>query len=141
MYNFTSKWYSSQKTACRSDMRFLRYKALKSVMGPGRAGPDREYSDFALNPRPDTVFRHLRPDRGGGGVVRPPLGVSKRSVVELCGKVQRIALAEYSRLVVLFLAVGHYLTQLWQVRSQFFGNYNIFQVHESVSPKLLIVAA
>ena len=34
-------------------MRFLRYKALKSVMGsgrvgPGRAGPGREYSDFSL---------------------------------------------------------------------------------------------
>ena len=31
-----------------------------------------------------------------------PLGVSKRSVVELRGKDQQIALAEYSRLVVLF---------------------------------------
>ena len=31
--------YSSKKTACRSDMRFLRYKTLKSVgrVGPGRA--------------------------------------------------------------------------------------------------------
>ena len=29
-------------------MRFLRYKALKSVMGPGRAGSGREYSDFSL---------------------------------------------------------------------------------------------
>ena len=29
-------------------MRFLRYKALKSVMGSGRAGPGREYSDFSL---------------------------------------------------------------------------------------------
>ena len=25
-----------------------------------------------INPRPDTVFRHLRSDRGGGGLVRPP---------------------------------------------------------------------
>ena len=29
-------------------MQFLRYKALKSVMGPGRAGSGREYSDFPL---------------------------------------------------------------------------------------------
>ena len=29
-------------------MRFLRYKALKSVMGPGRVGSGREYSDFSL---------------------------------------------------------------------------------------------
>ena len=47
-YNFYIKWHSSKKTACRSDMRFLRYKALKSVMGSGRAGPGREYSDFSL---------------------------------------------------------------------------------------------
>ena len=49
----TSKWYSSEKTAFRSDMRFLRYKTLKSVKGPGRAGPGRagpgrEYSNFSL---------------------------------------------------------------------------------------------
>ena len=62
-----------------------------------------------FNPRPDTVFRHLRSDRGGG-VGATPLGVSKRSVVELSGKDQQIALAEYSRLVVLFLVPGQYLT-------------------------------
>ena len=32
----------------------------------------RIYQPLLLNPRPDTVFRHLRSDRGGGGV-RPPL--------------------------------------------------------------------
>ena len=53
-----------------------------------------------LNPRPDTVFRHLRSDKGGCDP--PPLGVSKRSVVELSEKGQQIALAEYSRLLVLF---------------------------------------
>ena len=74
-----------------------------------------------LNPRPDTMFRHLRSDR-----VRPPLGVSKRSVVELSGKDQQIALAEYSRLVVLFMVLGQYLTKLWQVKSQIFGNFMIF---------------
>ena len=46
-------------------------------------------------------FATLRRCRGGG-LVRPPPGVSKRSVVELRGKYQQIALAEYSRLVVLF---------------------------------------
>ena len=50
--------------------------------------------------------------RTGGGATPPPLGVSKRSVVELSGKDQQIALAEYSRLVVLFLVLGQYLTQL-----------------------------
>ena len=56
----------------------------------------------------------------------PPLGVSKRSVVELSGKDQQIALGEYPRLVVLFLVLGEYLTQLWQVKGQIFGNYMIF---------------
>ena len=59
---------------------------------------------------------------GVGEVGATPLGVSKRSVVELRGKDQQIALAEYSRLVVLFLVLGQYLTQLWQVKGQIFGN-------------------
>ena len=41
----------------------------------------------------------------GGGNGATPLGVSKRSVVKLSGKDQQIALAEYSRLVVLFLVL------------------------------------
>ena len=81
-----------------------------------------------LNPCPDTVFRHLRSDRGGGVVGATPLGVSKGSVVELSGKDQQIALAEYSRLVVLFLVIGQYLTQLWQVKGQIFVNSMIFQL-------------
>ena len=64
--------------------------------------------------------------QGGGGAT--PLGVSKRSVVELRGKDQQIALAEYSRVVVLFLVLGQYLTQLWQVKGQIFGNSAIFLV-------------
>ena len=71
----------------------------------------------------------------------PPLGVSKRSVVELRGKDHQIALAEYSRLVVLFLVLGQYLTQLWQVKGQIFANSMIFQLHESMASKLSIVAA
>ena len=78
---------------------------------------------------------------GGGGWCDPPLGVSKRSVVELSGKDQQIALAEYSRLVVLFLVLGQYLTQLWQVKGQIFGNSMIFQLNESISAKLSTVAA
>ena len=72
------------------------------------------------------VSPHLRSDRGVGAT---PLGVSKRSVVELSGKDQQIALAEYSRLVVLFLVLGQYLTQLWQVKGQIFGNSMIFQLY------------
>ena len=68
------------------------------------------------------MFCHLRQCSVGGGV-RPP-GVSKRTVVELRGKNQQITLAEYSRFVfvVLFLVLGQYLTQLWQVKGQIFGN-------------------
>ena len=84
------------------------------------------------------MFRHLRPDRGGGGAT--PLVVSKRSVVELRGKNRQIALAEYSRLVVLFLALDQYLTQLWKVEGQIFGNSMTFQL-ESISAKLSIVVA
>ena len=56
----------------------------------------------------------------------PPLGVSKRSIVELRGTDQQISLAEYSRLVVLFLVLGQYLTQLRQVKGQIFGNSVMF---------------
>ena len=96
-------------------------------------------SKVFINPRPDTVFHHLRSDRSWCDP--PPLGVSKRSVVELSGKDQQIALAEYSRLVVLFLVIGQYLTQLWQVKGQIFGNSLIFQLYESISAKISIVAA
>ena len=84
----------------------------------------------------DTLFRHLRSD---SVLVRPPLGVSKRSVVELCGKDQQIALAEYSRLVVSVLVLDQYLVQLWQVR--IFRNYMFFQLFEFISATLSIVAA
>ena len=78
---------------------------------------------------------------GGGGAT--PLGVSKRSVVELSGKDQQIALAEYSRLVVLFLVLVLvlFLTQLWQAKGQIFGNSMIFHLYQSISAKLSIVAA
>ena len=88
------------------------------------------------------MFRRLRSDRGGGLVrLATPLGVSKRGVVELSGKDQQIAPAEYLRLVVLFLVLGQYLTHLWQVKGQIFGNSIIFQLYESISAKLSIIAA
>ena len=45
---------------------------------------------------------------GGGGATITHLGISKRIVVELRGKDEQIAIAEYSRLVVLFLGIGQY---------------------------------
>ena len=91
-----------------------------------------------LNPRPDALppGYGVSPPSPGRGGVRPLLGVSKRSVVELRGKDQQIALAEYSRLVVLFLVICQYLTKFWQVKAQIFGNSMIFQLHESMSAKL-----
>ena len=62
--------------------------------------------------------------------MRPPPPL-KRSVVELSGKDQQIALAEYSRLVVLFLVLGdpgH--------KGQIFGKSMIFQLYESISATL-----
>ena len=53
-----------------------------------------------------------------GGLVRLPPGVWKRSVVELSGKDQRIALSKISRLV---LVLGQHLTYLWPVKGQIFG--------------------
>ena len=117
------------------------YQGTTGLSGPVEA-VDAELHSAHLNPRPDTVFRHLRSDRGGGGWCDPPPhGVSKRSVVELSRKNQQIALAEYSRLVVLFLILGQYLTQLWQVKGQIFANSMTFQLYKPISAKLSIVAA
>ena len=96
------------------------------------------FTSDKLNPRPDTVFHHLRSDRGDWC---DPLGVSTRSVVELRGKDHQIVIDEYPRFVVLFLDLGQYLTQLWQVKGQIFGNSMIFHLYESISAKLSTVAA
>ena len=69
-------------------------------------------------------------------LVRPPPWRFQRSVVELRGKDQQIALAEYSRLVVLFSVLDQYWTQLWQVKCQMFAKSMIFQLHESIASKL-----
>ena len=64
-----------------------------------------------INPRPYSVFRHLRQCRG---LVRPPLpSVSKLSVAQLSEKNQRIALYKYSRLVMRFLIIDQKLTPFW----------------------------
>ena len=65
--------------------------------------------DYRINPRPFSVFRHLRQWRGGG-VVRPPPGDRPLMVVELCGKKQSTRLDEISRLHILFLVLGQHLT-------------------------------
>ena len=39
------------------------------------------------------------------------------------------------------MVLGQYLTQLWQVKGQIFGNSMIFQLYESISAKLSIIAA
>ena len=90
--------------------------------------------------KPSPRYSVSPPSVGQGGWCDPP-GVSKRSVVELSGKDQQIALAEYSRFVVLFLVLGQYLTKLWQVKGQIFGNSMICQLYESISAKLSTVAA
>ena len=66
------------------------------------------------------MFCHLRRCPGGGGVSATALAVSKRNAVGLRGNNQQIALAEFSRLVVLFLVLGQYLAQLWKVKGQIF---------------------
>ena len=65
-----------------------------------------------LNPRPCTPIFITRTCSGGGGVDATPPRISKRRVVELSVKKRRIARDEFSRLVVRFLVLGQYLTQL-----------------------------
>ena len=62
-----------------------------------------------LNPRPFSVFRHLRQWRGGGGWYDPP-GDRPLVVIELRGKKQSTRLDEISRLHILFLVLGQHLT-------------------------------
>ena len=76
-----------------------------------------------------------------GGGVRPPLAFPNEASLSLAEKTRQISLAEYSRLVVLFLVLCQDLTLLWQVKGEMFGNSMIFQLHESISAKLSIVAA
>ena len=57
-------------------------------LGIAQVSPRRTTADQdGINPRPDSVFRHLRPDSGGCAT---PLGVSKGSVVKLREKAEKI---------------------------------------------------
>ena len=76
---------------------------------------------------------------GGGGGDATPLGISKRSVVELRGKDPQFALAplaEYSRLVVLLLVLGQYLTQLSQVKGKILNTKMSRNPLDKISSKL-----
>ena len=140
-------------TAKRSDSRvtegclhYLTDNENTFLLGTGNFNAFSELFLFqiptAVNPRPDMVFHCFATfGRTGGGGGATPLGVSKRSVAELSGKYQQLYLAEYSRLVVLFLVLGQYLTELWKMKGQIFGNFMIFQLYESIAAKLSIIAA
>ena len=61
-------------------------------------------------PRPVRAFLRTRTVRGGGGWYDPPPGDRPLMVVELRGKNQSMRLDEISRLHILFLVLGQYLT-------------------------------
>ena len=77
-------------------------------------------------PRPFSAFCHLRQWTWWG--VDPPR-ISKLSVVELSGKKQRVALHQYSRVVLCFLILGQHPTQLCEVKSNFREPDNCSNVH------------
>ena len=79
-------------------------------------------------------FAILDGTRGVGAT--PSLCVSKVSIVELSEKKHRIALEEYSRLVVRFLTLGQNLTQLREVNGQNFPESAIFHIYTYISQKL-----
>ena len=87
-----------------------------------------------LNPRPFSVFRHLRQWRGGGvGTTPPPPGDRPLMVVELRGKNQSTRLDEISRLHVLFLVLGQHLTKLGQVKGQIFAKTDTFRLYTLIA--------
>ena len=61
-----------------------------------------EFKKWRFNPRQFSVFRHLRQWTRGSDVT-PLTRISKLSVIEPSGKSQRIALDEYSRVMVRFV--------------------------------------
>ena len=63
----------------------------------------------SFNPRPVRAFLITRTVRGGVGTTPPP-GDRPLMVVELRGKDQSMRLDEISRLHILFLVLGQYLT-------------------------------
>ena len=65
---------------------------------------------LTFNPRPVRAFLITRTVRGGGVGTTPPPGDRPLIVVELRGKDQSMRLDEISRLHILFLVLGQYLT-------------------------------
>ena len=79
--------------------------------------------------------------RTGGGGGATSLGVSKRSVVELRGKNQQIALSEVLAIGGIIFGPRTIFDPVMAGQSQIFGNFMIFQLYESIAGKLSIVAA
>ena len=75
----------------------------------GRVYKSDEERANCLNPRPVRAFLITRTVRGGGVGTTPP-GDRPLMVVELRGKDQSMRLDEISRLHILFLVLGQYLT-------------------------------
>ena len=65
-------------------------------------------------------------DVQGEGEGDTTLRASKLGVVELREKKQRIGLDEYSQMVVWFLILGQYFTQLREDKGQIFAKSTIF---------------
>ena len=91
-----------------------------------------------INCRPLTLARILCfatfAGAGGGGATPSWCFQTKRR------RVSRKRPADCSRRILaiggLFLVIGQYLTQLWQVKGPIFGNSMIFQLYESILAKL-----
>ena len=91
-----------------------------------------------LNPRP-CMPDFITPTCMGGGDTTPTRFETK--VVELSNKNLRIALDEYSRLVVRFFILGQNLTQFLGVKGQIFLKSAFFQLCSSIFQKLSIAAS
>ena len=90
---------------------------------------DFEKEFLFVNPRPFSVFRHLRQWRGGGGGGYDPPGDWPLIVVELRGKEQLMRLDEISLLHILFLVLGQHLTSLGQIKDKIFAKNKFLALH------------
>ena len=107
------------------------------------AGMAGSVDDVAINCGRDNAFYRLTLDRircfatfarTGGGASATPLGRRRALRNRPAGSSRRV-------LAIGGIIFGQYLTQLWQVKGQIFGNSMLFQLYESISAKLSIVAA
>ena len=69
--NFPKMSYISRNSPVVQKLEQLEQNRKKYLKAHS-AGYRRLHIGFELNPRPDTVFRHLRSDRGWGGWCDPP---------------------------------------------------------------------